>query len=76
MPPLKLNGWQRLWVVVATLWALACVAVMVAMSGADFFGPFVWMRLRWTIIAWLLPSVLLYALGWLVGLAVRALRRG
>ena len=66
-----MNGWQRLWVVAAALWALVCVAALVALSEVDFFGPFLWMRVRWTIIAWLIPSVSLYALGCTLGWALR-----
>jgi len=70
----RLNGWQRLWLVAAALWAIVCVAALVILSGADFFGAFLWMRVRWTIIAWLIPSVLLYALGWTLGWALRGFK--
>ena len=71
---MKLNGWQRLWVMATALWALVCVAALVAISEPYFFGPFLWMRVRWTIIAWLIPSVLLYALGWALGWALRGFK--
>ena len=66
---MRLNGWQRLWALAAALWAAACIGGFVYISTADVLGPFLWMRVRWTLIAWLIPCALLYALGWLLGRA-------
>ena len=66
------SGWRRAWFVAAALWAIICVIGLVVLSGADFFGPFLGMRIRSAIIAWLIPSGLLYGLGWVLE---RALRR-
>ena len=74
MYALKLDGWRRIWVVTTVIWAFVCVAALIALSGPDFFGPFLGMRVRWTIIAWLIPSVLLYALGWTLSWALRGLK--
>ena len=62
----NLSGWRRAWLVTVALWAVVCVIALVILSGAEFFGPFLGMRVRSAIIAWLIPSVLLYALGWLL----------
>ena len=67
-----LSGWRRGWLVAAAVWAIVCLIGLVILSGADFFGPFLGMRIRSAIIAWLIPSGLLYGLGWVLE---RALRR-
>lgn len=74
MYAMRLDGWRRIWVVAIVIWAFICVAALVALSDPDFFGPFLGMRIRWAIIAWLIPSVLLYVLGWILGWALRGFK--
>jgi hypothetical protein len=66
---MKLNGWQRLWIVVTLGWAV-CIALFVwagwplAKVDADVIGS--------ALIVWIVPSVSLY----LTGLAWAWVRRG
>jgi len=58
-----LNGWQRLWVLIATIWTLI-VAAFVADAGVG--SPL--STLAW----WAIPPLSLYAFGW----AIAWVRRG
>ncbi len=63
---MKLNGWQRLWVVAAVVWSLVCLVVVVGLGVDDWLGFMVY--------GWVTPAIAVYALGWGIGWALRGFR--
>jgi len=60
--PMRLNGWQRLWVLLTVLWSL-----LMALIAPDSNDP-----LSTKLALWLIPPLAFYAFGW----AVAWVRRG
>ena len=63
----RLNGWQRLWVVLTVAWTLLIASAIIA-SQSDplrYFNIF---------LLWLLPIPGSYALGWAIGWVARGFK--
>ena len=67
----KLNGWQRLWVLVSGLWLILIVTFI-------FFNPpLPGERVEATkdgFLVWAIPCAVLYVLGWAVGWVKRGFK--
>jgi len=57
---MKLNGWQRLWVVLSALWT-GVVACMLALAVQEHDDG--WIHWTPTLLAWIAPIASVYAIG-------------
>ncbi len=60
---MRLNGWQRLWVLIAGIWTLLVASFVIDVGVGSPLSTFAW---------WAIPPLSLYALGW----AIAWVRRG
>jgi predicted membrane channel-forming protein YqfA (hemolysin III family) len=68
----RLNGWQRLWVVLSALWlALVCAFTALVWSSQGGSASV----LLYAFLGWVLPSALLYLLGLSAAWIIRGFRR-
>ena len=68
---MSLNGWQRLWVVVSALWLIGSGVLIVALTLDDPAWRPEWRYVGSILLLWLLPPLLLYALGVAAGWVYR-----
>ncbi len=63
----NLNGWQRLGILLSAIWLVVVAAgcTLYILSHLDTYSLPV--TLGWGLVAWIIPSVLAYLLGWGVG---------
>lgn len=66
---MKLNGWQRLWLLVTVIWAIPWAVLIFAdmQSGGDVGLA----SLAFWLSGWIIPSLALYALGLGVAWVIR-----
>jgi hypothetical protein len=69
---MKLNGWQRLWVVAILFWALG----LMAFTGVLFLdiGTADWDIVRTAALVWVVSSIALYGIGYAVAWAIRGFK--
>ncbi len=72
---MKLNGWQRLWVVAAVIWGLVVAYIGIDSFMSSGFGT-LGEAILFSFIYWLAPAGCLYLLGQTVGWVVPWVVRG
>jgi len=77
----RLNGWQRVGILLSAIWLVVVAAgstlyILDALNGVTNDGSLAYLQFReraviraigWGLVAWIIPSVLAYLLGWGVG---------
>ncbi len=64
----RLNGWQRAFVVLAVTWSAICLVAFWGLSPDTPIHPW-----RWAV--WLVPLAIIFSLGWAIGWVARGFRR-
>ena len=68
----RLNGWQRLGILLSAIWLVVVAAgstlyILNHLNGITYLLPVILPVVGWGLVAWIIPSVLAYLFAWGVG---------